>query len=113
MESLTQSQNESYVSLAILLYQSDNKVSTEELDQFDTMCSELNWRGGLSLKSFQATALNEARKALDSQVEPYIEKHAKNLDSPVLISKLIELCGADGILCSAEHDIMKLIEKYK
>lgn len=104
--------NQSLLTLAMLLYHADNKITLTELDYFEQLTDEIQWDSPISIDAFindqihvvrQAIENNESRELLKS-----ISKHLK-WNPQKAMEVAFATTGIDGTRCQAESDILEYL----
>ncbi|WP_026375821.1 TerB family tellurite resistance protein [Aestuariibacter salexigens] len=104
--------NEALFKLAILLYQSDGKITLTEQDYLDNLFEQRGWDSYISQDAFITNAIHEARVAVENREQrDFIKELAKdlNLFPEEAFAVAMEMTAIDGERSEEEIELLKFL----
>lgn len=104
--------NQSLLTLAMLLYHADNKITLTELDYFEQLTDEIQWNSPISLEAFINDQIHVVRQAIENEESRELLKSISRYlkwNPQKAMEVAFATTGIDGMRCQAESDILEYL----
>lgn len=104
--------NQSLIKMAVLLYQSDSKITLSEQDYLDNLIEQLDWDSPICVDAFVNDVIYQTRTALDTGCgASYLRALQADLcyDANLALEVAMSITGADGERCEKETELLSLL----